>query len=389
MSARITEVLKTPRRRRKQLESDPNLTAVELAFPGPRRHPLEEDEAEARAGARCLVIAPQWIGDAVMTEPLLRNLAASGQVLTVAALPSVADVYRAMPQVSNLIELTFARGGLQFNARRALALQLRDQFDVAYVLPNSFKSAVLPWLAQTPRRVGYVGESRYGVLTERLPNPKNKPPMVAFYLALAGATALPTDQPKLTVTAEAVDASLQELGLQRGQFSILAPGADFGSAKRWPAERFVSLALLISGPVVLLGSLKDAALCSQIADAINAQHPGCGINLASKTSLAQAIHAVAATKSIATNDSGLMHVAAALGVPQVAIFGSSSPLHTPPLNRRAAVLWLKADPSYQPPLDCAPCFQRVCPLPLDGGHMRCLSDISAERAYQALADVSG
>ena len=134
-------------------------------------------------------------------------------------------------------------------------------------------------------------------------------------------------------------------------------------------------------PVVLLGSGKERALCEEIAAPVNAARPGWALNFAGKTTLEQALSAIAATKSIVSNDSGLMHVAAAFGVPQVAVFGSSSPLHTPPLNDRAQVLWLKNDPAYQPPLDCSPCFQRTCPL----GHTRCLVDVTPQRVLAALA----
>ena len=156
---------------------------------------------------------------------------------------------------------------------------------------------------------------------------------------------------------------------------MFAPGSEYGPAKRWPAAHYAELAVKLNMPVVLLGSGKEAGLCDEIASAAE----NC-INLAGKTSLIQSIHALAASKIIVSNDSGLMHVAAALGVPQVAIFGSSSPLHTPPLSDRAAVLWLKSDAAYQPPLDCAPCFERVCPL----GHTRCLNDISAERVLASI-----
>ena len=134
-------------------------------------------------------------------------------------------------------------------------------------------------------------------------------------------------------------------------------------------------------PVVLLGSGKEAALCDEIAAPVNAAQPGKCLNFAGKTSLVQALCLIAASHSTISNDSGLMHVAAAFGVPQVAIFGSSSPLHTPPLSDKAAVLWLKADADYQTPLDCAPCFERECPL----GHTRCLNDIAPERVLAALA----
>ena len=314
-----------------------------------------------------------------MTEPLLRRLAARGEQLTVGALPWVAPVYRAMPQVASVIEFPFAHGGLQFKARRSIARQIEGQFDAAYVLPNSLKSALLPFLASIPKRIGYLGEARIGLLTHRLKNPKNRPPMVAFYSALSGEAGFEADRPQLRVPEVDIIKTLVELGLQRGAYAVFAPGSEYGPAKRWPAEHYAALARQLAGPVLLLGSGKEAELCSQIAAAAE----NC-INLAGKTTLAQAICAQAASKLIVTNDSGLMHVAAALGVPQVAIFGSSSPLHTPPLNDKAAVLWLKNDPAYQPPLDCAPCFERVCPLGQSAGHMRCLNDISPERVLATL-----
>ena len=330
-----------------------------------------------------LIIAPQWIGDAVMTEPLLRRLHARGERLTVGALPWVAPVYRAMPQVAEVIEFPFAHGGLQFKARRAIAKRIKSQFAKAYVLPNSLKSALLPFLASIPERIGYLGESRVGLLTHRLKNPKNKPPMVAFYSALSGEADLHCDRPQLHMDVAQVRATLGELGLQAGGYVVFAPGAEYGPAKRWPAAHFSALAAALDVPVVLLGSGKEAALCDEIAAPANAAHPGRCRNLAGKTSLPQALSLIAASRSTVSNDSGLMHVAAALGVPQVAIFGSSSPLHTPPLNDKATVLWLKNDPAYQPPLDCAPCFERTCPL----GHTRCLNDISAEQVLAGLQQV--
>ena len=332
------------------------------------------------AVSRSLVIAPQWIGDAVMTEPLMRRLAARGEQLTVGALPWVAPVYRAMPQVAEVIEFPFAHGGIQFKARRAIARELSGQFDAAYVLPNSLKSALLPFLASIPRRVGYLGESRVGLLTHRLKNPKNKPPMVAFYSALSGDGGLDGDRPQLTISAPAIAQCLRERGLAHRAYVVIVPGSEYGPAKRWPASHYAELAEKLDLPVLLLGSGKEAALCEEIASRVNAAKPGKCLNLAGKTALAEALCLIAATKSIVSNDSGLMHVAAALGVPQVAIFGSSSPLHTPPLNGLAAVLWLKTDLAYQPPLDCAPCFARDCPL----GHTRCLNDISPLQVQQAL-----
>lgn len=328
---------------------------------------------------RSLVIAPQWIGDAVMTEPLLARLQARGEQLTVAALPWVAPVYRAMPQVAGVIELPFAHGGLQLRGRRQLARQINGRFDVAYICPNSLKSALLPFLAGIPKRVGYLGEARVGLLTHRLKNPPKgqRPPMVAFYSALSGETGVADDRPSLRLDAADVNASLATLGLQRGAYGVMAPGAEYGPAKRWPTRHFAELAGQLDLPVVLLGAAREADLCAAIVQ-------GCAtdnlVNLAGKTSLAQAIAVISATQFMISNDSGLMHVAAGFAVPQVAIFGSSSPLHTPPLNDAAQVLWLKADTAYLPALDCAPCFERVCPL----GHTRCLNDITPADVLQRI-----
>lgn len=315
-----------------------------------------------------------------MTEPLMRRLNARGERLTVGALPWVAPVYRAMPQVAEVIEFPFAHGGLQFKARRSLAQQLEGRFDAAYICPNSLKSALLPFLASIPKRVGYLGEARVGLLTHRLKNPAKdrRPPMVAFYSALSGEADIVSDRPRLHLGASQVDQAINEMGLRRGGYYVFAPGAEYGPAKRWPTAHFAELAQRLDLPVVLLGSGKESDLCEAIAASVNAVQPGKCLNLAGKTSLALAFSAIAAAKSIVSNDSGLMHVAASFGVPQVAIFGSSSPLHTPPLNDQATVLWLKNDATYQPPLDCAPCFERECPL----GHTRCLVDITPAMVIQ-------
>jgi heptosyltransferase-2 len=322
-----------------------------------------------------LVIAPQWIGDAVMTEPLLRRLHARGERLTVGAVPWVAPVYRAMSQVDEVIEFPFRHGGLQLKARRDLGRRLQGRFDTAYVLPNSLKSALLPFLASIPRRVGYLGEARVGLLTHRLKNPKDRPPMVAFYSALSGESGFESDLPRLVLPPQRVEAVLQQHGLARGGYVAMAPGAEYGPAKRWP--HFGELAQRLAAPVLLLGAAKEHDLC----ETIRSQAPERCRNLAGQTSLLDAFALIAGAGHMVSNDSGLMHVAAAFGVPQVALFGSSSPLHTPPLNPRAQVVWLKQDPSYLPPLDCSPCFQRECPL----GHFRCLDDVSAERVRGLLS----
>ena len=325
---------------------------------------------------RSLVIAPQWIGDAVMSEPLLARLAKRGEHLTVAALPWVAPVYRAMPQVAEVIELPFAHGRLDWSARRRVAGELRGRFDVAYVLPNSIKSALIPWLAGIPRRVGYRGEGRVLLLNKRLPNPIGRPPMVAFYGALSGDPAREGERPLMKLDLPVLDAATRAAGVEPGAYWAFAPGAEYGPAKCWPADHYAALARALhqkhGQPILLLGSGKETALCVQIA----AASEGVCRVLAGKTSLIDAMALIAAARGVVSNDSGLMHVAAAFGVPQAAVFGSTSPEHTPPLNPRAQVIWLKEELQ----LDCAPCFDRVCRF----GHTRCLTGVSPERVELAL-----
>ncbi len=329
---------------------------------------------------RTLVVAPQWIGDAVMAEPLLATLAEGGAVLTVAALPWVAPVFRAMPEVADVVELPFAHGRLDWGARRRVAASLRGRFEVAYVLPNSLKSALVPWLARIPLRIGYRGEARWLFLNRRLAAPGGRPPMVAFYGDLAGATFDHARRPKLHLDAAAIDATLSAQGLARRAYWTFAPGAEYGPAKRWPAQHYAALARALhlrdGAPVVLLGSPGEAALCEEIA----AHAGGACLVLAGRTSLLDAIALIAGARGLASNDSGLMHIAAGFGIAQVAVFGSTSPLHTPPLNERARVLWLKAELG----LDCMPCFDRNCRF----GHTRCLVDVAPARVAAALLDAT-
>lgn len=327
--------------------------------------------------SRALLIAPQWIGDAVMSQPLVGRLVARGDGLTVAALPWVAPVYRAMAGVREVIELPFAHGRLDWSARRRVAATLRGRFDTAYVLPNSIKSALIPFFAGIPQRIGYQGEGRPLLLNKRLPNPGGRPPMVAFYSALAGGPP-ETERPRLQFDAATLERVTTAADLAPQQYWAFAPGAEYGPAKCWPASHYAELARSLHAAhglqVVLLGSGKEVALCDEIAAAA----PGACRVLAGKTPLIDAMVLIAGARGVVSNDSGLMHVAAAFGIPQVAVFGSTSPEHTPPLNPRAQVIWLKEELQ----LDCAPCFDRTCRF----GHTRCLTGVSAQRVEAALAD---
>ena len=338
------------------------------------------------SGARILIISPNWIGDAVMAQPLLRLLRAAhpGAPIDVLAPPPVAPVWRQMAEVDSVIETPFRHGSLQLRQRWTLARQLRRRgYGAAYVLPNTLKFALIPWLAGIARRVGYKGESRYGLINVMHHDSPGAPrPMVAFYAALARPPAAVAEanppRPALVVTAEHIAAARARLGLgAQGRLVGFAPGAEFGPAKRWPENHFADLArtVLADDPaarVILLGSPKDREVCGQVLALAGPQAAGRIHNLAGQTDLREAIALLAAADAVVANDSGLLHIASALNRPVVALYGPTDPGHAPPLSDRAAALSLR--------LDCAPCRQRVCPL----GHQDCLRQLGAPMVWGAL-----
>ena len=333
---------------------------------------------------RTLVISPNWIGDAVMAEPLLQLLRRQQpqRAIDVLAPAWVAPVWRAMAAVDTVIEAPFRHGALQLAERWAFAGQLRERgYADAYVLPNTLKFALIPWLAGIPQRVGYRGEMRYGLLNVMHHNDKKAPrAMVAFYAALAAAPSAAyapvSDLPKpvLSVTATQISSVMAENGLRdNAPVVIFAPGSEFGSAKRWPTGHFAALAALIhraqpKAQIVLLGSAKDRAVCEEIVASAPAV-----VNLAGVTSLTQAIALIAQSQAVVSNDSGLLHIASALNRPLVAIYGPTDPDHAPPFSDVAASISLR--------LACAPCRQRECPL----GHHDCMQKITAEMVWRPLS----
>jgi heptosyltransferase-2 len=337
---------------------------------------------------RILVISPNWIGDAVMAQPLLRLLRERypQHVIDVLAPGWVAPVWRAMCEVDTVLEAPFRHRALQLRERWRFSRLLRQRgYAQAYVLPNTLKFALIPWLARIPYRVGYRGEMRYGLLNVMHRDDRNAPrPMVSFYAALAAspANAAPAPstlpRPALSVAKDASDRTLSQLGLQPDRpLIIMAPGAEFGSAKRWPTSHFAQLADTIlqtraDAQIVLLGSGKDKPVGEDIVMRAPAVH-----NLAGATSLDQAIALIAHADAVVTNDSGLLHIASALNRPVIAIYGPTDPAHAPPFSDVAKSLWLA--------LDCAPCRQRECPL----GHHRCMRDLSPDMVWQPLRQMLG
>jgi heptosyltransferase-2 len=280
---------------------------------------------------------------------------------------------RRMPQVREAIEMPLGHGQLDLRARRRLGLSLRERdYDWAIVLPNSFKSALAPFWARIPRRTGYLGEWRWGLLNDSRRLDKTQLPMTVqrfVALGLAPEAELPpaVPPPRLRGDAASSERTLARLGLRRpgNRLLVLCPGAEFGPAKRWPEAHYAQVArtLATAGWVVwILGSKKDAPVAEAVA-----KQARTGVNLAGRTSLEQAIDLLSLADAVVSNDSGLMHVAAALERPVIAIYGSSDPGFTPPLNPRARIVRLG--------LSCSPCFKRECPL----GHLDCLRKLEPQR----------
>ena len=319
---------------------------------------------------RILVVAPNWIGDALMAQPLLARLREKrpGVRIEVLAPPWVAPVARRMAEVDEVIEAGLRHGALQLGDRWRLGRILRARaYDQAIVLPNTWKSALAPFVADIPVRSGYAGEMRYGLLNLVYRKKQGREVMALHYARLSERPGieppLPLPVPSLTLDPEKTRDTAARFGIS-GAYTVFCPGAEYGPAKRWPYFR--ELSLQMKSQVVLLGSPSDRSEAERIP----------GTNLVGQTTLDEAIDLIAGAEAVVTNDSGLMHVAAATGTPQVSLFGSSSPEHTPPMSAAARVLWLK--------IECSPCYERTCPL----GHFRCMKEISVARVLEEMEKFS-
>jgi len=336
--------------------------------------PLGGEPSGARITGGILVVAPSWIGDTIMMQPLLmrlRELHPQAGIHVLAPAWS-APLLARMPEVTASIGNPFAHGKFDWTGRKALGCRLaKADFQQAYVLPNSWKSALAPFFAKIPERIGYHGEARYVLLNRRFPK-STLPRLVDRYASLAGDFATPTPEPRLSSTPEQQQAARAALGQAQDTAPVVfCPGAEYGPAKRWPIHHYAALAKMLDKPVWIIGSHKDAPVGAEIEQLSE----GKALNLCGRTNLEQAIDLIAGAHAVVSNDSGLMHVAAALNRPMVALYGSSSPAYTPPLSARATILSLG--------LDCSPCFKRECPLgPPDT--LRCLEDIAPEHVLAAL-----
>ena len=326
-------------------------------------------DPQLAARERVLVVSPAWVGDMVMSQTLVATLAGRGAEVHCLAPRATCDLARRMPGVAASHLIRTRHGRLDFSERSRVAMRLkRLRFQRAVVLPGSFKSALVPALARIPQRIGYRKEARGALLTDaRTLDAQKLPRMVDRFAALADADAEP---PRLVADAEARARRAAELGLALDRTIVaLCPGAEYGPAKRWPEACFADVARACrdrGADVWLMGGAADAAAAERIARR-SLTH-----NLAGRTSLADAVDLLSAAHAVVSNDSGLMHVAAALGVPVVAVYGSTTPRFTPPLGERTEIV--------EEELPCRPCFARECPL----GHLNCLRHIRPGRVLAAL-----
>ena len=344
---------------------------------------------------KILIIGASWVGDMIMAQSLFILLKRTRRDchITVLAPAWTEPLLARMPEVDESLVLPFDHGDLKLGERRRFGKSLADKgFTHAIVLPNSFKSALIPRFAGIKERIGWRGEARGLLLNDCRRLDKTKYPRMVERFAALGLPAkarLPerVPDPNLLVTRPMVDIVLEKFGIETtgdwpARLLAICPGAEFGPSKQWPASHFIMLCtrLLADGwRVVIMGSAGDAAIAQEIYEGVE-QKLGRSLadrcfNLAGKTTLAEAIDIMAACALAVSNDSGLMHVAAALNLPVVALYGSTSPEFTPPLAPMAKILTT--------PIECRPCFDRECRF----GHKRCMTDIEPARVLTAILDL--
>lgn len=344
----------------------------------------KEFPAELKNIQKILVIGPAWIGDMMMAQTLFKLLKLRNQNVQIDVLASgwTRQLLACMPEVTDVIDMPLGHGAFGLGERRTLGKSLVDKgYDQAIVLPNSFKSAFIPFFANIPLRTGWRGEMRYGLLNDvRVLDKKRYPLMVQRYAALAlPKEAEPLTEfpyPQLHIDQARRPQLLTKFALQLNRpLLILCPGAEYGPAKRWPEHYFAEVVdekIRAGWQVWLMGSAKDRQVTDVIRNLLLAAERDHCHNLAGSTNLGEAIELMACADAVLSNDSGLMHIAAALQKPLAVIYGSTSPEHTPPLSRQVSIISNK--------IECAPCFERECRKV----HHKCLRELMPQQVLQAL-----
>lgn len=335
---------------------------------------------------KILIVSPAWIGDIVIAQSLLKYIKQcdSETLIDVLAPDWSHELYSVMPEINEIFTMPLGHSQFQLKKRWQLGKELRKKkYHQAIILPNSWKSAIIPFAARIPVRTGWLGEMRFGLLNDwRILNKKNYPLMVQRFLVLGNKKSLAYQnldwqlyQPRLKVLVNPENSKVENLSLTKKKpILILCPGAAYGSAKCWPAEYFAEIANCKKSKdwqIVLLGAKSDEAMGHRIQKLT--QH-AC-INLIGKTSLLEALNVLSFSTLVISNDSGLMHLTAALDRPLIALYGSSSPEFTPPLSKKTKIIYLK--------LSCSPCFKRECPLV----HFNCLKQLTPQTVLNAIEEL--
>ncbi|MCW8996845.1 MAG: lipopolysaccharide heptosyltransferase II, partial [Psychromonas sp.] len=339
---------------------------------------------------KILVIGPSWVGDMVMSQSLYITLKNQHPDATIDVMAPAwcKPILERMPEVNNALEMPLTHGQFSFFKRRQLGRSLRQQqYDQAYILPNSAKSALIPFFAKIPKRIGWKGEMRYGLLTDLRANKKSFQYMVERYIALAypkkqmqnsnslgGLDNLA--KPSLSIDKDKQLQAIKKFEINQSTPILgLCPGAEFGPSKRWPEAHYAEVAneMIKQGyQVCLFGSAKDKIVTEKIKNLVAAENRHQVYNLAGSTNLVEAVDLLAACQTVVSNDSGLMHIAAAVGCRVVAVYGSTSPKYTPPLA--TAVEIVHTD------ISCRPCFKRSCEF----SHMKCLTELPARQVLESI-----
>ncbi|MDF1760978.1 MAG: lipopolysaccharide heptosyltransferase II [Coxiellaceae bacterium] len=339
-------------------------------------------EKQNKKNEKILIVGPAWVGDMVMAQSLfklIKQRQPEAQIDVLAPAWSQPLLER-MPEVHRGIVSPLGHGEFDLKTRKSLGRSLRDQgYTQSIMCTNSWKSALVPYFAKIPKRTSWRGEWRYGLLNDvRTFDKQEYPLMVQRFMMLAfpkgeEQVVEKVPVPKLICQPETVQAALQKYQLDTMDTPVLAicPGAEFGPSKRWPENYYAEVAnkrLEQGWQVWIFGSKKD----QEVASVIQQQTQQRCIDLTGKTTLPEAIDLMSQADAVVSNDSGLMHIAAALSKPLVVPYGSSSPDFTPPLSEQVKILRLG--------LDCSPCFKRECPLQ----HQRCMKELSPKKVLEAL-----
>ncbi|MCP4329146.1 MAG: lipopolysaccharide heptosyltransferase II [Alphaproteobacteria bacterium] len=329
---------------------------------------------------KILIVGPAWVGDMIMSQGLLKilKLRNPDADIDVLAPPWTRPLLAFMPEVRRAIEMPFRHGELNLRGRRTLGRSLRPEaYDVAYVIPRTLKAALIAYWAGIPKRVGHPRGRSFGILTDhRAADPENSPHQTARFAALADDTGQPPEAfppPALSVGPDQVTAALEALSLSppEGPLMIIAPGSGNAPAKRWPAEHFAEIARhrRTQGWAVWIdGSPADAPITAEVADLSG----GSCLDLKGRASIAQSVALISLATEVVTNDSGALHIAAALGKRTVAVFGPTDPAFALPKSPGVEAV--------RTGIECSPCYADECPL----GHFKCMRDLTPAMVLAAL-----